>query len=350
MPTTGPYSAARGSTRPAEQALAHTAGPALTRRGFLALTAATALLAACSKPEPSGTVAGDGSVTIRHIFGDTNIPGPPKKVVSAGLTGQDELLAVGFVPIAVTEWFGGRPSAVWPWAEAQLGQAQPTVLNLADGIQVDQISALKPDLIIATNAGLDSDTYQKLSTIAPTVAQSGQDAFFEPWKDQATAIGQAVSKADEMQKLIDGVGAKFTNAGKASPALNGRKVFLVSGIPSPAGVEVVPAGWRTEFLTEMGIGTPAGLDPFTHGQHAMVPHDQMANVFSGADALIWTVDADDQQTAILADPTVAQLSQVKNNRIVFAGKDLSAAIAFASVLSYPAVADQLPPLLTKALR
>ena len=53
--------------------------------------------------------------------------------------------------------------------------------------------------------------------------------------------------------------------------------------------------------------------------------------------------------AVLADPTVAQLSQAKANRIVFPNKDLSAAITFASVLSYPAVADQLPPLLTAAL-
>ena len=61
------------------------------------------------------------------------------------------------------------------------------------------------------------------------------------------------------------------------------------------------------------------------------------------------LDADEQRPAVLADPTVAQLSQAKANRIVFPTKDLSAAITFASVLSYPAVADQLPPLLTAAL-
>jgi len=34
---------------------------------------------------------------------------------------------------------------------------------------------------------------------------------------------------------------------------------------------------------------------------------------------------------------------------VFTGKDLAGAIAFASTLSYPGVADKLQPLITKAL-
>ena len=163
------------------------------------------------------------------MFGETKIPAPPTRVVSAGFTEQDDLLAVGVVPIAVTDWFGGEPFGVWPWAQPKLGAAQPVVLSLADGIQVDQIAALKPDLIVATNAGLDQDTYTKLTAIAPTIAQSGQDAFFEPWKDQATTIGQAVFKADEMQALIAGVDDKFATAGKNNPQFADKKVLLLQG-------------------------------------------------------------------------------------------------------------------------
>jgi iron complex transport system substrate-binding protein len=193
-----------------------------SRRGFLATTAGVALVAACGSPKP-GTVAKDGSVTVKHLFGEAKIPAPPKRVVSAGFTDQDDLLAVGVVPIAVTDWFGGQPFGVWPWAQAKLGGATPVVLSLADGIQVDQIASLKPDLIVATNAGLDQDTYTKLSAIAPTIAQSGPDAFFEPWKDQATAIGQAVFKNDDMQKLITDVDAKFKTAGATTHSSSGRR-------------------------------------------------------------------------------------------------------------------------------
>src|SRR4029077_18617042 len=151
------------------------------------MTAGAALLAACSSTKP-GEVAKDGSVTVKHIFGETKIPSPPKRVVSAGFTEQDDLLAVGVVPVALTDWFGGEPFGVWPWAQPKLGNAQPVMLNLNDGIQVDQIASLKPDLIVATNAGLDQNPSPKLSAIAPPIARSGRAAFFEPWKDQATAI------------------------------------------------------------------------------------------------------------------------------------------------------------------
>jgi iron complex transport system substrate-binding protein len=313
----------------------------LSRRGFLALTGSAALVAACSSPKP-GEVAKDGSVTVKHIFGETKIPAPPKRVVSAGFTEQDDLLALGVVPIAVTDWFGGEPFGVWPWAQPKLGNAQPVVLNLDDGIQVDQIASLKPDLIVATNAGLDQDTYTKLSAIAPTIAQSGPDAFFEPWKDQATLIGQAVFKADDMTKLIAAVGDKFASVGKNNPQFTGKKVLLLGGTFYEDSVRVTTPGWRTDFLTEMGFTIPD-----TGG--GLVSRDKMASVLDVADVLIWTTESDDEQAALLADPVVAKLQATVQRRNVFTGKDLAGAIAFASTLSYPVVADQLPPLISKVL-
>ncbi|MGV0774449.1 ABC transporter substrate-binding protein [Mycolicibacterium elephantis] len=298
---------------------------ALSRRSFLALTAGTVALAAACGSEKPGTVADDGSVTVKHVFGETRIPAPPTRVVSAGLTGQDHLLAVGVVPIAVTDWFGGEPFAVWPWAQPKLGGAQPVVLSIADGIQLDQIAALNPDLIIATNAGLDSDTYTKLSEIAPTVAQNGQDAFFEPWKDQATTIGQAVFQYDQMQSLIAGVDEQFITAGTDHPQFAGRTATLLHGRLDNGEPEVLTPGWRTEFLTQMGFTIAEDPD--------------------AADVLIWCTESDEEQAALLAEPEIA----ARGSRNVFTGKELAGAIAFASPLSYPLVADQLPPLLARAL-
>jgi iron complex transport system substrate-binding protein len=314
---------------------------ALSRRGFLTITAGAALVAACSSQKP-GEVAKDGSVSVKHIFGETKIPAPPKRVVSAGFTEQDDLLALGVVPIAVTDWFGAQPFGVWPWAQPKLGNAQPVVLNLNDGIQVDQIASLKPDLIVAVNAGLDEDTYKKLSAIAPTIAQSGPDAFFEPWKVQATAIGQAVFKADEVAALITTVDERFAAVGKNNPQFAGKKVLLLGGTFYEDSVRVTIPGWRTDFLTNMGFTIPdAGA--------GLIPRDKMAWVLDDADVLIWTTESDDEQAALLADPVVAKLRATTRKRNVFTGKDLAGAIAFASTLSYPVVADQLPPMLTKAL-
>ncbi|ANE78075.1 iron ABC transporter substrate-binding protein [Mycobacterium adipatum] len=308
-----------------------------SRRSFLlALAAGSAAAVTACRSEPPGAIAEDGSVTVDHAFGQTRVPAPPTRVISAGLTGQDCLLAVGVVPIAVTEWFGGQPFAVWPWALPALGTAQPAVLNLDGGIDVEAIAALDPDLIIATNAGLDQDTYTRLSDIAPTIAQAGQDAFFEPWKDQATAIGAAVFKHDQMQQLIADIDARFTTLGTETPAFKGKRALLLQGSLDDGELVTTPAGWRTEFLTQLGFEIPE-VD-------ATVPRDRMAEVLGGADVLIWA--ADDAETAILAaDPVIAE----QGARNVFTGRDLAAAIAFYSPLSLPLVADQLPAMLSTAL-
>lgn len=307
------------------------------------MTATVAAVAAACSPEKPGTVAKDGSVTVKHVFGETKISGPPKRVVSAGLTEQDDLLAVGVVPIAVTNWWGDQPFAVWPWAQPRLGGAQPEVLDLTNGIQIDKIAALKPDLIVATNAGVDQDTYNKLTAIAPTIAQSGQDAFFEPWKDQAAAISQAVFKFDEMAALVKAVGDRFAEIAKNNQQFNGRKALLLEGAVVDDAVHVLAPGWRGDFLTSMGLVRPdTGGDTITR--------DRMESVLDQAEVLIWNTESDDQQAALLADPTIAKLTATGDNRNVFTGKDLAGAIAFASPLSYPVVADQLPPALAKALR
>jgi iron complex transport system substrate-binding protein len=313
------------------------------------MTAGLAVTAAACNSEKPGVVAKDGSVTIKHAFGETKIPGPPKRVVSAGYTDQDDLLAVGVVPVAVTNWFGDQPFGVWPWAQPKLGSAQPVVLDLSNGIQIDQIAALKPDLIVATNAGLDADTYAKLTAIAPTIPQSGQDAFFEPWKDQATTICQAVFKDAEMSALISGVDDRFVKAGKDNTAFSGKKVFLVRGNLAGDVAQITPAGWRTDFLTQMGFVIPDGIDNYIKANEALVPRDHAASVLDEADVLVWTTESADEQTALLADPTFAQLKATKTNRNVLTGKDLAGAIAFASVLSYGMVADQLPQLIAKVL-
>jgi iron complex transport system substrate-binding protein len=322
-----------------------------SRRGFLRAGAAAGLLvvaapAACSshKPAPTGT-GGSQPVTISHVFGETTVPEPPKRVVSAGFTEQDDLLALGVVPIAITNWFGDQPFAVWPWAREKLGNAKPVVLNLDNGIRVQQIAGLKPDLIVATDAGVDEDTYQKLSAIAPTIPQSDGYAFFEPWKEQATAIGQAVFQPDRMKSLINGVDQGFAGVADKYPQFKNKKVLLLQGKLHQDNV-VATIGWGTEFLTRMGLAVADSINPFAVDQlRAFIPRDKINPVLGAAELLIWTTDDENDQTALLANPDVAALRE----RSVFTTKDQAGAIAFASPLSFPLVADQLPPLIAKIL-
>jgi iron complex transport system substrate-binding protein len=102
---------------------------------------------------------------------------------------------------------------------------------------------------------------------------------------------------------------------------------------------VATPGWRTDFLTRMGFAI-ADTD------EASISRDRMPAVLGSADVLIWMTESDEEQATLLADPAVAQLGAKRN---VFTGKELAGAIAFASPLSYPLVADQLPAGIARAL-
>ncbi|WIM87068.1 ABC transporter substrate-binding protein [Candidatus Mycobacterium wuenschmannii] len=315
------------------------------RRGFLRAGAAAGMLAlaGCSseKSTPAATNGGSGPVTLTHVFGETTIAQPPKRVVSAGFTGQDDLLALGIVPIAVTNWFGDQPFGVWPWAQPKLGGAKPVLLNLDNGIQTDKISGLKPDLIVATDAGLDQDTYQKLTAIAPTLAQSDHDAFFEPWKDQATAIGQAVFQSGQIAALISGVDKGFASVAEKHPQFKDKRALLLQGRFHDGNV-VATTGWQTEFLTQMGLGTPTSLAALAvDQQRAFIPRDKLKSILGDAELLIWATESDADKAALLANPDVAE----HRSRSVFTTKEQAGAIAYASPLSYPLVAEQLPGLI-----
>jgi iron complex transport system substrate-binding protein len=166
--------------------------------------------AACGSSGEEGTAGGDTSagtaaeegafpVTIEHKFGSTTIEEAPERVVVAGLREQDSLLALGIVPVATTEWLGGRPGEIFPWAEDELGEAPvPEVLDFSDGLQFEKIAAQRPDLIVAVYSGLSRQDYEKLSAIAPTVAQPrGQIDWGASWQDELMMVGRAVGKPAE---------------------------------------------------------------------------------------------------------------------------------------------------------
>ncbi|MDN5726334.1 MAG: ABC transporter substrate-binding protein, partial [Propionibacteriales bacterium] len=154
-------------------------GFSLTRRDLLRAAGALGslgILTGCStggdRPEP---VAAGAVRRIEHLRGVTEIQGSPQRVVTVGYSDQDPVLALGVRPVGVTDWYGDQPYAVWPWAQAALGDAKPAVLNKGaftgtPDYQYEQIAALAPDLILGLYTQMSQTEYDRLSTIAPTVA------------------------------------------------------------------------------------------------------------------------------------------------------------------------------------
>ena len=146
---------------------------------------------------------------------------------------------------------------------AKLGAAKPTVLSLDNGIEVDRIAALKPDLIVAANAGVDAPIYQQLSANAPTIPQSGPAPFFEPWKDQANAIAQAMFQPQVMTALINKIYAKFTGVANSYPQFQGKKILSLQGSTywQNSAIAAMPS-WKPEWINQMGFVIPSEIDAF----------------------------------------------------------------------------------------
>ena len=240
------------------------------RRHFLAGLSALAvapLLAACGDDgggESGGTAADTPAstepdvfpATIAHKYGETTVEKAPTRVVCVGLTEQDALLALGIVPVAVTKWFGDAPGFIFPWAVDKLGDAElPEVLEDTNGVQIEKVAALQPDLIIGQSAGLSAKDYELLSKIAPTVAQPKAYADYgAPWDEMAMNIATAVGQPGQMQGIVDDVKRQIAEAAAAHPEFQGKTAACVT--PYEGLFVYGPEDPRSRMLVDLGFAFP----------------------------------------------------------------------------------------------
>uniref|UniRef100_A0A831TCE7 Iron-siderophore ABC transporter substrate-binding protein n=1 Tax=Thermorudis peleae TaxID=1382356 RepID=A0A831TCE7_9BACT len=292
-------------------------------------------------------------LVIRHKFGTTEIPEQPQRVATVGFSEQDPVLALGVKPIAVREWFGDQPYAVWPWAQDELGDAMPTVLRMPFGeLDFEAIAALRPDLLVATHSGITADEYEALSRIAPTVAQPGEyPDFGVPWQEQTRIIGQALGRAERAEVLIAEVEAQIAAARAAHPQFEGATIAWAS--PSGDGQywAVGPNTPPMRFLSALGFRMPDALAAVVGElDSAQISGEQLGLL--DTDALILQVNTPEERAAIEANPLYQQLRAAREGRaLFFVGLDdpLYGALSFSTVLSLPYALEHLLPLLAAAL-
>jgi len=314
------------------------------------LSAAALALTGCSAAAPE--VPAPEAVTVAHQFGTTTVPPNPQRVVSAGYTEQDTLLALGVTPVAVTDWYGDQPYATWPWARDELGSATPTVLTAKDGPDFEAIAAQRPDLIVATNAGLDQAQYDRLAAIAPTVAQpAGGSAYFAPWDQQTLLIGEALGKRTEATTLVDGIKKRFADTAAANPEFRGTPAIFLQAPYYDGSAIAYQDGLSTDFLTDLGFTVPADIDRFApegDSQQAYIPIESLG-VLNSAKVLVWATENTEARTELEAQPLYRSLTPVQGGNLAFTDDVLAGAIYFTSPLSLPYVLDELVPLLDKAV-
>lgn len=290
-------------------------------------------------------------VTITHARGEVTIPAEPRRVLSLGLNDQDFLYALGVAPVAVHEWWGEKPYATWPWAEAArsaLG-AEPAVL-MSPEVDLEWVVSQDPDLIVATYFEMDEATYELLSQIAPVVATpEGFADYAAPWQDQLEIIALATTgstaKADAIAADLD---ARLAALREQFPQFSGHTASMADlrdGRFTLWSSHHAP----TRFLESLGFSFPEELDAMADASGWIYLSPERADELDRLDVVVWPNGKQDEIEAISTFQTTRLFSE---ERAVFpaAGEeDLAAALWFYTPLSIAYAAEHFAPRLAAAL-
>jgi iron complex transport system substrate-binding protein len=344
--------AACGAPAAAPAPTAAPAAPAATAAPTDAPAQATSAPAAAPTDAPAQATAAPSAatfpVTIQHKYGSTTITAKPERIVTVGLLEQDALLALGVVPVGTTEWFGGHPGAIWPWAKDKLGGSTPQVIGDAQTINYEKISALKPDVIIALYSGLTKEQYDLLAQIAPTVAQPGTATDYGiPWQELTETVGRIVGQPDQAKALVASVEDRFAQARAQHPEFSGATALVATPYQ---GIWVYgPEDVRGRLLTSLGFKLPSQLETVTGAKFGGNVSMERADLLD-VDAIIW-LDPQDAQGP-LGGPLYASLKVHTEGREVMLNSNsssLGGATSFVTVLSLPYLLDNLVPMLASAV-
>jgi len=255
----------------------------------------------------------NGPVTIQHRFGQTTIPAPPRRVVSAGFTEQDDLLAVGIVPIAVTQWWGDEPFEVWPWAQPKLGSAQPEVLSIYGGgfqFRPDRRSTAGPHRRHQRGSG-SGQLQPALGDRANDPTSRAMHHSSSRGRPRPPPSVKRLFQSDKMQSLIAQADNRITRRGQKlirNSAARTRCCCKARFWEDKVGATL--PGWRTDFPDADGFfGFPTASTRLRSTNTARSFRGiRSCPVLNTADVLIWTTQSDADEAALRADPAFQQLN------------------------------------------
>lgn len=331
----------------------------------LALSACTTGPAATSTPDATpATAASPGEaavvdafpVTVSHALGEAVIAAEPTRVATIGWTDHETLVSLGVVPVgAVKITWGGNAEGSTDWfdeAVAELGGEPPTRYDDSAGAPIEEIVALEPDLILATNSGLTPEEYDTLSKVAPVVAYP-EAPWSTSWQDSLELVGQAVGRSDRAAEVEAETSALLEDAGAEFPEITGTSaawLWFAAADYSKFGVYSATDA-RPRFLDAVGFETPAivtELSDAAPGQFSVDVSAERAAEFD-ADVIVFYVDDSVKLEDLQAAPLIQDLPALRSGAFVASGDpQLALPLSSPTPLSIPIAVEKFLPLLAEA--
>lgn len=307
------------------------------------------VLAACGTSAAQTTDQSSGSfhATVTGKFGTTTLTAKPVRVVAMSWTDADFALALGIQPVGIART-STATGGVQPWTKAALGNSSPTLFDTTDGDPIEQIAALRPDVILATKDYNLQHSYADLSKLAPVVTYvtgPNNDSWQQDFANVATALGDTAKAKTVTADTETAIAKQKTD----HPELAG-KTFSYIVAPSASGAYTVnsTSDVSAQLLAALGMRLlPADLtlpSSSTPGR-AQISLENLGEL--NADVVLAASDSAGL-AALAANPVFAKMPAVQRGSYVPLDYTTATAIAFPSPLSLDWALTQVVPKLSAA--
>lgn len=286
-------------------------------------------------------------IRIQHAFGETVIEEKPSNIVTIAWGNQDVALALGVVPVGVSQANYGvvEGENLLPWTAekfSELGVDSPNVFKDTDGLDYEAISDAKPDVILAAYSGITQEEYDLLSQIAPVVAYPTA-AWQTAWRDQILVNSKGMGMETEGKELVASLETLISDKTAEYPKLQGKTAAFFYFNPSDLGKFYVylPTDPRAAYLTDLGFEFPESVLKLGEGNNSFTVElsAENADLLNEIDIMV-AYGNEDLLKALQSDSLLGTVPAIKNGAVALIedGTPLAAS-ATPSALSIPATID-----------
>lgn len=298
-------------------------------------------------------------VTIQHAFGETTIEREPKRVATLGWSDQDHVLALGVVPVGATKLtWGGNANGSSDWFDAALDDlggsdvTAPVRYDDSDGVPLDEIAKVDPDLILATNSGITEADYRKLSKIAPVVAYP-HAPWVTSWQTSLAMVGKALGRSELADKVASRTEDRIEAARTEYPQLQGASLifgYLTTADLSTIGI-YAPQDPRVSLLHDLGlVDAPAVAAVIEPGEFYGSVSAERAGTLDSDVFLTWSENPGDLET-FAEDPLIGKIPAIESGHAYAEDdKHVSLAVTNPTPLSIPYVLERFVPHVARAIQ
>ncbi|MFI5617126.1 iron-siderophore ABC transporter substrate-binding protein [Streptomyces sp. NPDC051567] len=339
----------------------------LRRRVLVAAAGAaslTLLVGACGTGEKKEEPAAAGSaaapagafpVTIKSALGEAVIKEKPKRVVTLGQGSAETSIALGITPVGIESYpWGSDKTGYLPWiheAVTKAGGTLPKQFTGGEELDIEAITELQPDVILAPWSGVTQKQYDLLKDIAPTVAYPDK-AWSTDWDQQIDLVTKALGQPEKAKELTSKIDKQLADAAATRP--NYKNVtfsYIYTTDPGTLGV-FKPEEQRVKMISQLGLKVDPVVNTFkeTEGTDSAMIGLENANKLSASD-LVFTFYTDEKtRKETEAQPLYAAIPAVQKGALVHsADQPFVTASSMLNPLTVPYSIERYLPLIDAAV-